>query len=512
MEQAESTKEYDMTTSSESAQQWDKLGGPLVPLGNDPRLPFFFPPPTLRILFYTDSEEVEDSFAPEFGVGRLIHMLHGNQPEFASFQPHVLNRHEGGHAANRLTAALLSGYDQIWFFGILQSNLAGQPQNELSDAEVTALRTWMDKGGGVLITGDHSNLRPSQADPALDEWLNLGRALGRRVPRASELRRWEGLPNAIPATSHNTNVQVGVLPIDHIDLQKDGKPQRLTLTKYDAGWTFPLGHHVYRPHPLFCGITGPIEVFPDHMHEGQLELPHTYPEATWPSGPGGQPRPEIIARGTDKRTGEIYGVVSAFNGHEAGVGRIVADSTWHHYFNINLVGFPPSSTTFAAMADYYANLSIWLATPSQQRQMRLSLLWNLATNNSVGMVAYHPYRILGAAGLDVLNRRASQCLVSELIFPGPVYAEERRKFPWPPDVLVLGGILAQYQQAFDLAVEGSKELPEPDVLVSRGISAAQHEHVRELRQASQAAEDLTEIIEDKFGEKSGNPRGKMSLD
>lgn len=33
-----------------------------------------------------------------------------------------------------------------------------------------------------------------------------------------------------------------------------------------------------------------------------------------------------------------FGLVSAYDGHPAGVGRITCDSTWHHFINVNLIG------------------------------------------------------------------------------------------------------------------------------------------------------------------------------
>ena len=102
----------------------------------------------------------------------------------------------------------------MWFFGIRQCNVTGQPENELTNAEVADLQSWMDSGGGVLMTGDHANPRPFGADPGLDALVILGRALGHRVPRAGELRRWEGLPDATIAGSHNTQAPDGVNDLD----------------------------------------------------------------------------------------------------------------------------------------------------------------------------------------------------------------------------------------------------------------------------------------------------------
>jgi hypothetical protein len=107
---------------------------------------------------------------------------------------------------------------------------------------------------------------------------------------------------------------------------------------------------------------GRIDVFPDHPHEGQVKVPENlglacrdgspeYPPATSGSG---QVRPEIIARGRvaggntasslngpgnkiPTRT-HTFDVLAAYDGHRANVGRVVTDSTWHHFVNVKLIG------------------------------------------------------------------------------------------------------------------------------------------------------------------------------
>ena len=73
-----------------------------------------------------------------------------------------------------------------------------------------------------------------------------------------------------------------------------------------------------------------------------------YPDAAdgW-----GQVVPEVIAtsrvpagntadNGGSKRPTEAhsFGAISAYDGHRAGVGRVVCDATWHHFINVNLIG------------------------------------------------------------------------------------------------------------------------------------------------------------------------------
>ena len=256
------------------------------------------PEPTVRILFYTDDDYIsldEDIDAYDFGVRILHDLLVHDDSDRATFEIDLVNRHEGGHAANKLTPDRLATYDQVWFFGHRQANTSSETQNELVDSEVTALADWMT-AGGVLMTGDHSNPRPNGADPSLASLLGLGRAIGHKVPRAGSLRVWDGGPPQYAETSaqENYNTQVPtpdmqpptdpLYPpnspaIEGLDPQEDEWPQNLILTTYPVpgdplSFAQPYGRRV---HELFCGRTRPITVFPDHMHEGQLDPPQPIP-------------------------------------------------------------------------------------------------------------------------------------------------------------------------------------------------------------------------------------------
>jgi hypothetical protein len=69
-------------------------------------------------------------------------------------------------------------------------------------------------------------------------------------------------------------------------------------------------------------------------------------------------------------------ILSVYDGHTVGVGRIVTDSSFHHYLDLNLTGDPcskaPKTLGFGtdagqpvlkAMQDFYVNLANWLAGP-----------------------------------------------------------------------------------------------------------------------------------------------------
>jgi hypothetical protein len=467
------------------------------------RARWFCPKPTVKILFYTDSSPVSldgDIGANEFGVRILRDMLEGDDSDRATFKVSLLDRHAGGHASNKLTSEVLGQYDQVWFFGLLQANRPSQPANELTDPEVEVLAHWMSTGG-VLMTGDHANPRFPDADPGLDPLLGLGRAIGHRVPRAGLLRKWEGNPaqfdegdvlafagfdqllgrEPIFNYTYNTQVPTGKAHVDSLDLQEDEVPQRLILTTYPDP-SDPLGpspvesRHV---HPLFCGREAPITVFPDHMHEGALVLPQQYPQDIWPSGPSGQPRPEVVARGTDKRTGGVYNIVSAYDGSPAGVGRIVADSTWHHYFNVNLKGFHAGGAVLTPLATqlatFYANLAIWLSPPEKRAAIACWQRSKLLINASVQMAYGNPRIVLGRVAADVLRRTAGPCMIRQVFDPIALSSGMAdQDVVAPPEELVLGGVLHAFLEAFERADAGEdpERLEGNNDLIRRGVRAA----------------------------------------
>ena len=432
--------------------------------------------PKVRILLYTDLVRLTGNNG--FALGIMRQLILENQPFFVDFEIDLVDRHDGGHAKNKITPLLLANYEQVWFFGFMQANLPGQPENELTDPEVAALRPWMDAGGGVLITGDHSNPRPPEVDPALGDFLNLGRALGFRVPRASELRVWNNLPDSSIENSHNTHAPDpwGTDLNEVVPLDLDPYPQELILKRYQPK---------LRPHPLFSGRKGPITVFPDHMHEGQLLIPEELPTDTWPAGPWGQPKPEIVARGTDKRNGAVYGVVTAYDGAAAGVGRIVADSTWHHYFSLNLWGFEKDEPVLDRLAQYYVNLSLWLSPAKHRQEANGQLLWWLANHLSVRAVFGNPARVVGLTAAGLVREVANDGVLEQLAWPLPSVTEL-------PEELVLGSILNEYYRELrgtdEVSVFTSADL------VERGLRAAADEYASELRGALVTTEGLGAVI------------------
>ena len=430
--------------------------------------------PTIRILLYADDpDDVTESTAKEesLSLGLMLEHLRAHAPVSARLDPRYVCRYRLGdrNFIDKLNDVLgRESFDEIWFFGINQINLQdfslgffeGGPENELDAAERAELERVMGAPGvGVLITGDHSNERPTNAavnpnPPCADSGatathLGLGRAIGRCVPRAGLLRKWDDQPTNLPGELINTVAQPGE--------EFDETAQALILRPVNAdGEPDPQGE----PHPLFFYKPGQfITSFPDHTHEGSLDEPDTVDITVWPQAlQGSRPLPNVVAYGINHRTAERTNLVAAYHGDRAGVGRIVADSTWHHYFNFNLLGFPspaPEGSAADQIGQFYANLAVWLAPISKRREMAHAMFWQLAKYT---MRLEHrsddaeSELTCGRAADAVFSRIASPCEVHELLQAVTPDRYGRLKFSEgslvlsdiPPRQLLLGSIMCSY--------------------------------------------------------------------
>jgi hypothetical protein len=385
---------------------------------------------SIRILFYTDYDDMTDQSCSEFGLSELKKLiLFKTAPLCGIFtlQIRSINRHRDlvtgqiVKGANKLTRELLDQFDEIWFFGYLQTNTLETAENELGNNEVSNLRAWMDAGGGVFVTGDHANPDPRLAldDPRNKDhqtYLGLGRALGHRIPRAGRLRAWEGPPTSDVSSTDlerrdNYNTLVGNLKDldDASFLQTDAIAQELIL----------VGKIPHRLFWLFFNpdksIT-PVTKFPDHMHEGQLLIPDPL-DGDWPTT---ERKPTIVARGRDNRPFKekrTYPLVIAYDGHvvpgsSSGItlGRIVADSSFHHYVNTNLIGFerdacgnPPAASDLDQIAQYFANLALWLAPQQVHDQIKQGLIHLLGNHPQILEVRGNNIFSLGRTALAILS-------------------------------------------------------------------------------------------------------------
>ncbi|MGA9994105.1 MAG: hypothetical protein WBP93_01770 [Pyrinomonadaceae bacterium] len=479
--------------------------------------------PTIRILLYTDDPKVITKGNELMGLGLMIEHLQAHAPAFAKIEVEWVSRSSNAqtHADHKLDEATLGRYDEVWFFGLHQVNrekftlgiLRGGPQSELDAIEVAALKNWMKVsednskgGGGVLMTGDHANKRPPDALPNQnadcpdnsreEKFLGLGRALGRCVPRAGRMRKWEGTPTAYPQDSFNTQTPVTGIDINSLQIQADPNPQQLLLQTFDVkGSPAPGG----QAHPLFF-YKGEawIQVFPDHAHEGAIIMPTNLNDLdVWPRGKFMQPTPVLVARGVDKRNSQLLNLVSAYNGDNADVGRIVADSSWHHYLFVNLFKFRlpvPVGSVGDQIGQFYGNLALWLAPRRKRQEM---------TDTMVRWLADHPLMHeevggdpleIGRKAYSLLSKVASPCEIHELLqMAAPseyraqfetIYFPERgyTLSPFPSKEVLLGSVIEMYYQTMIKAEASSAHdmLVEANDVQDSGFERALEKHVEQI--------------------------------
>lgn len=396
--------------------------------------PWWRKPAKVRILLYADGS-VHFNGGPFLGLQYVSSLLTSRSYSYVDFD--VSSAHRNGSdpsasiaGAKQLTDLdILDDYDEIWFFGINSTP-------SLTPGEVTLMEQFMaaPKSGGVLVTGDHAS---------------LGRGIAGQLKRAGQMRRYPA-PEAM-RPGWNTTLVEGPDPGATYDFedQSDDTPQQIRYRRYPMS-RLPLAKR-YRPHPVLCGPDGPIHVLPDHQHEGEALAPTPAAgDADWPTKASHQEPPQVIAWGRIKdpaatKHGQEIGVISAYNGHNVDVGRIVADSTWHHWFDINLIGIDPLPSAYAGFDDtpagraalkqidaYFLNCGVWLAPPAAQAAMRDAGWWAVLWSDRVAELhADMPLSFLGEQAIDALGRRASRCTISQWVFDWPIFKEKIPWYEWP---------------------------------------------------------------------------------
>lgn len=443
------------------------------------RFPWWGPPSKVKVLMYADGGVHLDGGSFN-GLQYVYHLLKSRAYHYVDFDIDFAHR-DGTDPSATIPGAkkltdldILNKYDEIFFFGVASGGDLDAAEHSLLDQFMAA-----PKFGGLLVTGDHAS---------------LGKRLAGQIKRAGKMRQYPAPDSFEPGW--NTTLVEG--PDSNVSYdfaeQSDDTPQSIRYRRYALGSSHPFLRR-RRPHPVLCGPTGPITVFPDHQHEGEaLAPPVAAADPDWPTKAGHQQRPEVIAWGRVKdpaatKHGQEIGVLSAYDGHNVDVGRIVADSTWHHWFDINLTGAAAAPSVYAGfdatpagqavlkqLDAFFLNVGVWLAPPARQAEMRSAAWWSILWDAQViELPAKAPLWFYGDQAIDALGRRASRCTVTQWVFDWPIFKEKIPHWEWPMlldrltlvDVpferYVAGGILQRLNRSFGPLRGGAFPKSAPDL-------------------------------------------------
>ena len=504
-----------------------------------------------------------------FGLSHVLDVLRNNPEFYVKFDVTRAHRqvdfykpnqatepvawsHYGPHFENfRFTQANfnINEFDQVWFFGFNgEGHFASLSQDEL---EIVA--RWMDAGGGVFATGDHAD---------------LGAALASAIPRVRQMRKWtaaQGVPPPITTARHDTLLK-GANTAYTFDDESDDQPMRITPKYYGLGGWSPFIQR-QAPHPLLCGEDGVIDVLPDHPHEGEIiddalinlaqmfSVGNYINQPEFPAVGALQPGPEVIAwahvQNDHQATGfkglataKAFGALGVYNGQPVNRGRVVVDSTWHHWFDVNLIGRPvgnldssPMNSTnpktkgfnnstagqnvLSRIDNFFRNVAIWLAPTGKQHCMFLRATWGVVLRYPLieRLSPKQPIWELGGTAHDAIGRRASQCVVTSWLwdlFPFElidIFADGLKPRPdpcltCPPFELVeryvLGGItremLTLAYQLDDGNIDPQREVDERQVLdlffsgAKSGVDELLEQYRASLENSQRRLEILSQLL------------------
>ena len=504
----------------------------------------------LRILFMLDGRVDSGRGSGCFGLGRVLDTLIDNSfAWWVRFEVRVVRRDNGGRRLCgeespyedpddfnfRLTRPGfdLDVFHQIWFFGDYPANDPDDPDDPkyspLGDDELKVLAEWMDRGGGVFATGDH--------------W-NLGASMCSRIPRVRTMRKWtvdQGVPPQYGPSRHETTQGPPGVVTTYAH-EEDTVPQPIEPVYRPTATSVAIRNYV--PHPLLCARDGVIDEFPDHMHEGEviaedaIELDKPlgipgyagveYPPAVAPQRP--RPRPTVVAHGrttsfVQHEDGSVnakrFPLIGAYDGDPAGIGRVVVDSTWHHWFSINLVGLRTGNpAAYRRMQAYYRNVGLWLATPAQRASMLFASAWGAVVSDPMAFPVALRANLwqVGEKAVDVIGRTASQCTLDEFVMvfleaeaaealsvPPKLPASDPCPSCLPPGLVVraiVGGVATSLlEPALEYHQARGRERPllDPEIIVRRATEGVELGHralLETVRESATASEKLAHLLTD----------------
>ena len=450
---------------------------------------------SVSILIVTDGDGAFDQVSPHrFGLTTLIAALQSNVQDGMAYTIKTAHRYPKAKYPQAASADFdgfvfdasfsLAKYDELWLFGIASSNPQGSYKDPtgfaLRDEELAIIQDFMDAGGGVFATGDHDD---------------LGRDLCGTIPRVRSMRRWtfdyvqagptysgydedsDFSPPAMGPFRHST-INADASGRYEFDNQSDDVPQTIepVITTLVSG--SPLARmFTHIPHPLLCGTDGVIKVLPDHMHEGQCEMPakldttyvsHGNVRAEYPPFGGAPLSPQIVAweniagrsvtgpADPGKAAGyddneelepDRAACIAAWDGQVVNHGRVVVDSTFHHFVDVNFLGVGVDAThnwaadetaktlglansttvdgkaAYKHIRQYFRNIARWLAPRSKQADFAIGWIRRAALDSRISKTIGTAYGVegkirYGAGMFTVMRNFIPYCATIEISSTG----------------------------------------------------------------------------------------------
>ena len=287
--------------------------------------------------------------------------------------------HQRIHQFDFASSVNLNTFDQVWIFGVGSSG-------SISSNEISAINNYMNNGGGLFATGDHGS---------------LGKRLCGNIDRVKDMRLWDS------TSSNNDSDEVSMTGRRRNDTNRPGAGQAVSTAFENQSDDIPQNIAVRTfgnglPHPLLSIPTsirpsGIIDIMPDHPHEGECTNERFFTVTNPVTNNSESIRSQIIATsfvlggstsgGKSPTDPHCFPSISVFDGRPANVGRIVVDSTWHHFVNINLDGTGSGGQTglnnsdFEVIKKYFKNIATWIS----RRKFMLcwfKFIWAELINNS----------------------------------------------------------------------------------------------------------------------------------
>ena len=304
---------------------------------------------------------------------------------------------------------VIDDYQQLW---LLSSRFTGNPDEDPNpgdtmalipnDAELATLTAWMnEKQGGIFASGLHEA---------------VGANMSYRIPRIRSMRRWtmangspfNGGQNRVETLRPNGPPQDPIYPSTH-NYDTSMQPLQWVVIEQEQVGAFTLQK---RPHSILCHPQrGPIDVMPDDAAEGlcydnseiQTNLIYDFdgsgPKAEYPPGTNGTitPIPKVIAYGStlgsppyNLASAQIarpqFPLLNAYDGHKAGVGRCVTQSSYMHWHDSHTNAIKQENgESWEKVSRFYLNVAAWLCPPGY------------VNNDIIASAAFLPIRA-GTAG------------------------------------------------------------------------------------------------------------------